>query len=81
MIKSDTKDLLQNMSNSNTLKQIILGKITVLKIDNNNMMKKCGHQISTSVLLLKDHVTLKTGVMAAENSALITGINLILKYI
>ncbi len=39
MIKSDTKDLLQNMSNSNTLKQIILGKITVFKIDNNNMMK------------------------------------------
>ncbi len=29
---------------------------------------------------LKDHVTLKTGVIAAENSAVITGINDILQY-
>ncbi len=29
---------------------------------------------------MKDHVTLKTGVMAGENSVLITGINYILKY-
>ncbi len=37
------------------------------------------HQISILELFLKDHVTLKTGVMAAENSAVITSINLILQ--
>ncbi len=35
------------------------------------------HQISILELFLKDHVMLKTGVMAAEN----LGINYILKYI
>ncbi len=38
-------------------------------------------QISILEWFLKDHVTLKTGVIDAENSALITGINYILKYI
>ncbi len=40
------------------------------------------HQISILEWFLKDHVTLKTGVMAAENSVVvITRINYILKYI
>ncbi len=38
-------------------------------------------QISILEWFLKDHVTLKTGVIAAENVALITGINYIFKYI
>ncbi len=36
--------------------------------------------IDKSEWFLKDHVTLKTGVMANENLALQTGINYILKY-
>ncbi len=38
-------------------------------------------QISILEGFLKDHVTLKTGVMKLKNLALITGINDILKYI
>ncbi len=48
----------------------MLGSATDFIIDNN---KKCFLKfLSTKSCFLKDHVTLKTGVMAAENSALLS---------
>ncbi len=39
------------------------------------------HQVNIFKLFLKDHVTLKTGIMAAKKQLCITGINYIWKYI
>ncbi len=58
--------------------------ITIRNIDNNGapILTDNKHQISTLELFLKDHVTLKTGVMTAtEISFNITGINYISQYI
>ncbi len=49
--------------NLKILKKCITVSTTVFNIDNNN---KCFY----NKLFLKDHVTLKTGVMDAENSTL-----------
>ncbi len=62
----------------------ILSSTTVFNTDNN---KKClfslfyVYQISILEWFLKDHVTLRNGVMAAENSVYITGKNYIWKNI
>ncbi len=47
----------------------ILNSTTVFNINNNNNKKVfLEHQISILKLFLKDHLTLKTGVMTDENS-------------
>ncbi len=58
--------------------------ITIRNIDNNGapILTDNKHQISTLELFLKDHVTLKTGVMSAKKISFnITGINYISQYI
>ncbi len=57
----------------------IWSSITVLNIENNIFFLE--QQISILEWFLKDHVTLKTGVMMLKIQLRITGINYILIYI
>ncbi len=56
----------QRILKQNAVSTKILSSTTVFNIDNNNKKKVLEQQISILEWFLKDHVTLKTGVIAIK---------------